>query len=152
MKELRDGKDLKGLGCAFFTKLIYFLQFSEKAQKPEGYIMDRWASESINVLTDKNIVKLDSSWSTKWTSGDKGKPKFSTSSIVSDKNDASNYEKFCMAMDKLAVRAAVCSKNPLTRPELDRGVMGGSEDKKNCWRKYLLAYRKGQCSLNFEHG
>lgn len=152
LKKLRDRKDLKGLGCAFFTKLIYFLQFSEKAQKPAGYIMDQWASESINVLIGENIVKLDSSWSTKWTSGDNGKPKFSTSSIVSDKNDASNYEEFCSAMDQLSVHAAAGPENPLTRPELDRGVMGGSEDKKICWREYLLAYRKGQCSLNFEHG
>jgi hypothetical protein len=152
LKKLRDGKDLKGLGCAYFTKLIYFLQFSEKAKKPEGYIMDQWASESINVLTGKNIVKLDSSWSTKWTSGDKGKPKFSTSSIASDKNDASDYEAFCLAMDKLAVDAAIDPEKRLTRPELDRGVMGGSKDKKICWREYLLAYRKGQCFLKFEHG
>jgi hypothetical protein len=152
LKALRDEGSLKGLGCAFFTKLIYFLQFSEHAQKPAGYIMDQWASESINVLTGKDIVKLDKAWTTKWKSRNSTTPILATSSIVSDKNDATNYEDFCAAMDQLAVHAAADPQKPLTRPEVDRGVMGGSKDKETCWREYLLDYRAKQCSIEFEHG
>ena len=50
-----NGK-LQGMGPAYFTKLIFFLE-----QRHNGYIMDQWTARSMNLLrsSDKYKIKLD---------------------------------------------------------------------------------------------
>ena len=53
---LRKSKKLKGMGPAYFTKLICFVNPNLK-----GFIMDPWTSKSINLLFENKIVALTNS-------------------------------------------------------------------------------------------
>jgi hypothetical protein len=50
---LRKNKKLKGMGSAYFTKLICFVNPELK-----GYILDQWTSKSINFLFENKTVFL----------------------------------------------------------------------------------------------
>ena len=141
LQELRKAGKLKGLGVAFFTKLIYFLQLGDAAKKPGGYIMDQWASESVNLLTGEDVVRLDTSWTLKWTRRGGETPQEVTSAVVSDLNDGGNYEDFCLAMDKIAIEAAADPAHPIPREQLDRAVMGADVAIEGSWRSHLLGER-----------
>lgn len=140
LQNLRSDNNLKGMGCAFYTKLIYFLQFSEKGQKPAGYIMDQWASESINLLFEikEPIVKVDTTKISRWTKKSGTKTKLSISSTVSDLNNADDYENFCNRMDQLRHHQDL----KMTRAEVDRAIMGNEGKDKNCWRTYVIKQRE----------
>jgi len=80
-------KDLKmkGVGPAFYTKLIYFLG------DHEGLIMDQWTAKSVNMLCNDKIVKLDSS------------------GYVSKRNKETTYIKFIEILKKLQIELAMDS-------------------------------------------
>ena len=44
---------MKGIGPAYYTKLIYFLCHQEAA------IMDQWTAKAVNVLSGEKLIKLD---------------------------------------------------------------------------------------------
>ena len=140
LQNLRSYGKLIGMGCAFYTKLIYFLQFSKKGQRPAGYIMDQWASESINLLfeTKEPIVKVDTTKTIKWAKKDGVKTKIAISSTVSDLNNADDYENFCNRMDQLRHHEDL----KMTRSEVDRAIMGNEGKDKNCWRTYVIKQRE----------
>ena len=69
-----------GMGIGYYTKLICFL-----APQLNGYIMDQWASKSINLLFDNEIVNLQNGiW-------------------VDDSNNEEVFELYCQKIDELAV-------------------------------------------------
>jgi hypothetical protein len=87
---------LLGMGPAYFTKLIYFLQPTSASRR--GYILDQWAGWSINELfpdVADPIVKMDETYSVS------SKKSVSVSMTVSDANDATSYENFCSKIDEL---------------------------------------------------
>lgn len=141
-KRRKDG-DLKGMGCAYFTKLIYFLQFHPKSNPAKGYIMDQWVAEAVNLLVEgSDIVKLDTSLTLKW----KGSPVASqspvTSSLVSDKNTGQDYEIFCAATEALRSKINEGREKEITRAELDRALGGSSKAHDNDkWRPYVKEQR-----------
>ena len=53
---LRKNKKLKGMGPAYFTKLICFVNPNLK-----GYIMDQWTAKSINFLFENKNINLSKS-------------------------------------------------------------------------------------------
>jgi hypothetical protein len=78
-----------GLGPAYFTKLIYFLN-----PRHNGYIMDQWTSLSVNLLFNRQgspIVDLS-------TSTYRGR----RTDTVSDKNSPDSYVRFCLCIEELA--------------------------------------------------
>ena len=101
--------------------------------------MDQWASESINLLVESTtpIVKLDTIRTSKWTKPSHPQRSIEVSSIVSDLNTPDDYENFCLAMDELRNLEAV----NLTRPQIDRAVMGNTKKVEGSWRKYVVAQR-----------
>lgn len=136
---LRKGGLLKGMGPAYFTKLIYFLQFSDSSKGPGGYIMDQWASETVNLLTDTDTVLLDANVSRRWKKLKRNEEPVvvvSANSRVSDLNTSENYRKFCSAMDEMA------SELNMNRSEIDCAVMGQGDNANNNWRYYLVEQRK----------
>ena len=76
---------MKGVGPAFYTKLIYFLG------DHEGLIMDQWTAKSVNMLCNDKIVKLDSS------------------GYVSKRNKETTYIKFIEILKKLQIELAMDS-------------------------------------------
>lgn len=78
MKCLRAQGSLRGVGPAYFTKLIFFLRPDLNA-----YIMDQWTAKSINLLTNSHLVRL-------------------LGSQVSDANSEDDYELFCNCIECLA--------------------------------------------------
>lgn len=112
-QNLRNNKQLPGLGIGYFTKLICFLSPSLN-----GYIMDQWVGKSINLLTEKNVVNFSGDW-------------------VNDTNTAETYELFCTHIDNLAT-ILNCSGY-----EAEKRLFSVGGKKKGQWRKYLIQnYKK----------
>lgn len=100
--------NLPGLGIGYYTKLIFFLSPSLN-----GYIMDQWVSKSINLLTGKSIVSLNSnSW-------------------VNDKNSPEDYDIFCECVDELS-KILNCSG-----AEAEERIFSIGHNKGK-WRRYLI--------------
>lgn len=70
---------LKGVGPAYYTKLIFFV-------RPDlaGYIMDQWTARSVNVLAGQSVIRLG------------------RENNVLDSNTADDYEVFCKIVESLA--------------------------------------------------
>lgn len=130
---LRSKNRLKGLGPAFFTKLIYFLSKRDHKGVKNGYIMDQWASCSINLLVGNPVVHLNCHMTPK----KEAKP-LSYNFTVSDLNTGTHYEEFCVAMD------ALVGIDPAYTPDMiDRALVGNGKNNKqvSCWREYVTRHR-----------
>jgi hypothetical protein len=107
--ELRKNKKLKGMGPAYFTKLICFVNPNLK-----GYIMDQWTSKSINLLFDNKIVFLNNNGN------------------VTDKNTAEIYEDFCIKIECLA---ELLKLNPI---DLEENLFSNGGINKGKWRQFVV--------------
>lgn len=108
-KNLRKNKKLKGMGPAYFTKLICFVNPNLK-----GYIMDQWTSKSINLLFDNKIVAL------------------TNNGHVADKNNASIYEDFCLKIEYLA---DLLNLKPI---DLEENLFSNGGIDKGRWRQFII--------------
>ena len=130
--ECRELGELKGAGPAYFTKLIYFLMPRPLPATKLGYIMDQWAGCSINLLTGQEIVLMNVQTTWKPNNGDNN-PIYSFT--VSNVNTSENYEKFCTAVDYLAV---LLRKNDC---QVDRALFSSGGRHPKSWRKYVIENR-----------
>lgn len=128
-KKLRRHDKLRGMGPAFFTKLIYFLMPQKSARFEPGYIMDQWAGSSINLLSSEEIVLMDVQKPRGSNNGgSESKPKFT----VSHENDGQNYEKFCEEVNWLVDHLGKCPN------QIDRALVS---DHGKSWREYVRKHR-----------
>lgn len=114
---LRQRSELKGMGIAYFTKLIFFITHTDaylKSRNHSGYILDQWTARSINLLSDTPIITMQSSW-------------------VSDKNTGSVYGKFCEKIEQLA---DLIHRPPAQTEEL---LFSHGGRNKGSWRAYIIA-------------
>lgn len=106
---LRKNKKLKGMGPAYFTKLICFVNPNLK-----GYIMDQWTAKSINFLFENKNINL------------------SKSGHVSDKNTADIYEDFCVKIEYLAEFLSI---KPI---DLEENLFSNGGVNKGKWRQIVV--------------
>ena len=106
---LRKKGKLKGMGIAYFTKLICFLNPSLN-----GFIMDQWTSKSINLITQEKIIWLNSQ------------------GLVTDKNQVEEYSKFCKIVEDLS---KIINIQPL---DLEENLFSNGGRKKGLWRDYVI--------------
>ena len=106
---LRKSNKLKGMGPAYFTKLICFVNPSLK-----GYIMDQWTSKSINLLFENKIVALNNS------------------GHVADKNSSAIYEEFCFKIEFLA---DLLNLKPI---DLEENLFSNGGINKGKWRQFVV--------------
>jgi hypothetical protein len=106
---LRKSNKLKGMGPAYFTKLICFVNPELK-----GYIMDQWTSKSINLLFENKTVDL------------------TNSGHVADKNSASVYEDFCFKIEYLA---DLLNLKPI---DLEENLFSNGGVNKAKWRQFVV--------------
>ena len=132
-RELRQAGKLKGMGPAFFTKLIYFLPPRDHIGHRQGCIMDQWAGCSINVLTGEDVVLMNSTAT--WKNTKEGHSK-KYDFMVSDLNTGACYQAFCNHVDALATRFGI------TSDQIDRALMSDGGRKPLSWRKYVIGHRK----------
>ena len=125
----KEGK-LKGMGPAYFTKLIYFLTRRDGTVRKPADIMDRWAGSSINLLTGSNTVLLDGTRS--WKRSKDGL-KVSYGFTVSDANTGDDYEAFCTVVDRLAADFCFCVD------QVDCALFSIVENRPGTWRRYVEA-------------
>jgi hypothetical protein len=112
--DLRKANLIKGMGPAYYTKLIFFLM---QKKENSGYIMDQWIARSINLLYEKEVINLI---------------KTTGSLQVADNNDELVYENFCKLLEKIAKESNV-------KPDLMEEILfSGGGRKKGDWRKYVL--------------
>lgn len=126
---LRSAGNLMGMGPAFYTKLIYFLTRGA-AVRPQGYIMDQWAGLSINLLTGRNIVLLDST-----VAWERDSPNVIVNSIVSNANTSERYEEFCSLMDRLSQHFG------LDADAIDRAIVSDGGKRASAWRAWVSSSR-----------
>jgi hypothetical protein len=108
-KNIRKKGKLKGMGPAYFTKLICFV-----SPNLNGYIMDQWTSKSINLLFDNKTVFL-------YNNGN-----------VTDKNTAEIYEDFCRKIEYLA---DLLKLNPI---DLEENLFSNGGINKGKWRRFVV--------------
>jgi hypothetical protein len=130
---LRKNGELPGMGPAYFTKLIYFLA-PETAAKPKGYIMDQWVACSVNLLTGRQVVKLDETIKWKKVSG---RIEREVNSTVSDVNTGEDYEACCRSIE--AISKEMNSDWDPEKVELALLAEGGRNP--HGWRKYVVEER-----------
>ncbi|MBB4064404.1 8-oxoguanine DNA glycosylase OGG fold protein [Gellertiella hungarica] len=103
-----------GLGPAFFTKLIFFC-----SPRHDGYIMDRWTGNSINLLfgdvPSMAVVRMT--------------PAF----YVDHSNTARQYEEFCTLVEDLAGMGK-CSPEEI---EIRLFAGNGKGHSPTSWRQYV---------------
>jgi hypothetical protein len=100
----------KGLGPAYFTKLIFFC-----SPNHDGYIMDQWTSKSINLLyggDGQTVVHLSGGW-------------------VTPKNTPEIYENFSCLIEALAEKLALPPAATESLLFSNGGKLPGR------WRKYV---------------
>lgn len=102
----------KGMGPAYFTKLIYFLGRNETSR---GYIMDQWTARSINLLCGLDLIHLS---------------KFQSFQFVNDKNNGAVYEKFCACVEGLAQQLDV-------KPDEAELLIFSEGRSRGAWRTYV---------------
>lgn len=102
---------LRGMGAAYFTKLIFFC-----SPKHDGYIMDQWTSKSVNLISGKKLVKL--------TNG----------GHVSDANDASTYIEFCEFIENLSLMGGWSPE------ETEKRLFSFGGKKKGAWRAHVVEH------------
>ena len=130
---LRTSGKLKGMGPAYFTKLIYFLMRRDPGDPPPGYIMDQWLGCAINVLADADVVLMNATHARK-RKGDR--VEVEASYIVSDTNSGAEYERFCLLVEEIARRI---EREP---DEAERLLMSEGGKEKADWRDYVIRHRR----------
>lgn len=116
---------IPGLGPAYFTKLLYF--FCGEAGSPaDRYIMDKWTSRSINLLTNQHVVRMD------------------TAGYVASQNTGENYEYFCTEVDRLAdvLNKQRVGRPSLTSDEVEQMIFSSGADgrrERGAWRAHVFA-------------
>lgn len=128
-----DGNPIAGMGPAYFTKLLYFLA-PGTPESPKGYIMDQWLGCSVNLLTGKQIVKLDQQ--VKWQIRD-GRAEQVVDSIVSNVNSGQDYEKFCQIVEAVSVKLGASWTPELT----ERALIADGGKSAHPWRTYVKKQR-----------
>lgn len=94
---------LPGVGPAYWTKLIHFLMPSNNARRPAGYILDQWAGSSVNMICERNVVKMDRRSALDWRR--RGSETVRRhSAIVSELTTPDEYEDFCCKIEVIASR------------------------------------------------
>lgn len=109
--DLRRTAYLKGIGIAYFTKLMYFLNASEPNN---WYILDQWTAKSINLLCGQDIVLI-------------------SNNTVSNKNTVNNYNLFCDKIDELAMELN------LSGGETEELIFSKGGKNRGKWREHVDA-------------
>ena len=137
LRVLKKKGDLKGMGPAYFTKLIYFLTPRDKPERQTAYIMDQWAASSVNLLTGWNMVLMDVTPKSprRTRKSSMSELALSFTFTVSDKNTAVDYEAFCSAVDQLACRFCLCTD------QIDQALFSSDVIGPGCWRRHVIHHR-----------
>jgi hypothetical protein len=129
---------IAGMGPAYFTKLLYFLPSGASAT-PKGYIMDQWLGCSVNLLTGRQVVKLDHY--VLWNEY-RGLASQAVNSVVSNSNSGQDYEEFCLTVEALSAKMG----HPWTPERTERALMSSGGREKHAWRNYVREKRLEQFS------
>ena len=118
---------LKGIGPAYFTKIIYFWTHNSKDR---GYILDQWTARSTNLIFGEPLVILD---------------KFQRFQRVSDANNEKHYDKFCIGIE--LVTKALKSFNEthhlvMSSDEVQRKMFSAGGKRKVSWRAFVLSHTR----------
>ncbi|UUO32320.1 MULTISPECIES: 8-oxoguanine DNA glycosylase OGG fold protein [Bradyrhizobium] len=129
-----------GMGPAYFTKLIYFLAPAASSRVAKGYIMDQWLGCAINLLTGRQVVKLDQhlTWKLK-----KNKPVLRADSFVSNLNTGQDYEAFCQLVEALSAELGTAWTPELT----ERALIAEGGRTPHPWRSHVVEQRLATMSI-----
>jgi hypothetical protein len=104
---------IRGLGPAFFTKLLYFFSPS-----PDFYIMDQWTGKSVDLLTGTKVVRM---------AGD----------AVSSTNACGNYQAYCEEVDTMALLLGIAGE------DVEEMLMSKGGRQPWAWRQHVRKHWPG---------
>lgn len=121
---------IKGLGPAFFTKLIYFFS----PDPVDCYIMDQWTAKSINLLCNLKIVKMNGNF-------------------VSSDNLGGNYQAFCEKIDCLAAHFGISGEKmeEILFSKGGRKAAPWRAQVKTAWPSFSVSYSSTRLQNHFPH-
>lgn len=135
--------EVKGLGPAFYTKLIFFLQ-NEKYQR--AYIMDQWTAKSMELLcvTSNSAPKLK--WISITQKQSNGIP-FMQAALARG-NMANAYEYYCNFVHELQRQLAQQYSIALTGDEVEEAIFAGGPRRQPPlpWRHFTMTTWKNRYS------
>jgi hypothetical protein len=114
-RTLRLERKLRGMGPAYFTKILFFALPKENA-----YILDQWTARSTHILTNQRI----------WPSVSKPTK---NRVYVTDHVTENEYEDYCLIVEKLA---KIMRSNDNSKIEERMFGVGGRNPSQ--WRKYVM--------------
>lgn len=109
LRSLRP-KPMRGVGPAFFTKLLFFLR-----PRQDAFILDQWTAKSVQLLTGS------------------AKPRICRN-CVTDTNMGADYEWYCGVVEHLAERLAL---PPAT---VEERLFAGGPGPRSEWRAYVVGH------------
>lgn len=127
---LQHTRAMRGIGPAYYTKLIYFLG------KGDGLIMDQWTSRSMNLLFGP-FIKINR----EWKSSDRGS--------VDSRSDKATYKKYLTGVATLSTHLSKALGAEISASTTEEFIFSISAKKKSkflndaqhkvvsAWRKYV---------------
>ncbi len=130
--ELHLQDKLAGMGPAYYTKLIFFLEPTHS-----GYIMDQWTARSMNLLRNEDASKI------RLLPVFKGRPAGDAAHglnyyVDPKRNSVNIYKAFCDDLEQLANELGI----PASSTEVllfSNGDKGKKKDRSR-WREYVLEH------------
>ena len=105
-------------GPAYFTKLMFFMSYEINS----CYIMDQWTARSINLLVDKELIKM----------------RKSQNPSPAKENDSEVYKSFCYAIEDLSEKISHKKGLKISPHQLEQLIFSrGGKGNKLQWRKYV---------------
>jgi hypothetical protein len=126
---LHRSKIIKGLGPAYYTKLIYFLG------KGDGLIMDQWTSRSTNLLFG-NFIKIHRD------------RKYPNRGSVDKNNDKYTYQRYISGVQFLSERLTEATGQSISPARAEELIFSISTDKRKsgqlseCQHRVASAWRR----------
>jgi len=118
-----DGNSIRGLGPAYFSKLISFFVSGDKF-----FIMDQWTARSVNLLLKSPVVDL------LFQNSKSGARK---NAAVSNKNDGPTYERFCSAIEFISIEYKEATGEYISPRDLEIKLFDTGGKSPGPWRSYL---------------
>lgn len=127
--ELKKTNRLKGMGPAYFTKLIHFA-----GKDTKGYILDQWTARSVHVLTNQD------SWpKTTISAGRNSKSGARALRVrVNDNVSAADCENYCSWIDDFAASEPWRSCDGASVEERLFSSGGSGRKAPHPWREYVM--------------
>jgi len=130
--------NVSGLGPAFYTKLIFFLQHDKFREGERGFIMDQWTAKSMELLHKSQQQGLRLKWMSVQYKTPHGIPSYSAA--LARQNSAEIYRYFCNFVHELQRQLHHRHSVQLTTDQVEETIFAGAPKRQRPlpWREFTM--------------